>query len=145
MKQTSPEAANVSYRDDILKYALETYKTSPDYPWMDLPGYAVLRHEDNKKWYGLIMDIPKERLGLSGQQTVDILDIKCDPAMIGTLLTKKGFLPAYHMNRGNWITILLDASADKETIFPLLDLSYTLTANRQTKQKMKGHKKSPSS
>lgn len=141
MKKTSSKTKNKSYRDDILKYALKTYATIPDYPWMSLPGYAVLRHKDNKKWYGIIMDVPKDKLGLSGKKTVDVLEIKCDPVMIGSLLTKRGFLPAYHMNRGNWITILLDTSVDKEMIFSLLEISYELTASRQTKQKMKVHKK----
>jgi len=46
-----------SGRDDILKYALEKYETIPDHPWMSLPGYAVLRHKGNNKWYGIIMDV----------------------------------------------------------------------------------------
>lgn len=140
MRQTNSKAKNNSYRDDVLEYALNNHGTTPDYPWIALPGYAVLRHCDNKKWYGIIMDVPKEKLGLSGQKTVDVLEIKCNPDMIGSLLTMKGFLPAYHMNRGNWITILLDTSADKETIFSLLEISYELTASRQTKQQMKIHK-----
>lgn len=43
-----------------------------------MPGYAVLRHEDSRKWYGLIMDVPAEKLGIRGKITVDILEIKCD-------------------------------------------------------------------
>lgn len=78
MRQTSSKTKNQSYRDDILKYALKTYETIPDYPWTSLLGYAVLRHKDNKKWYGIIMDVTKEKLGLSGQKTVDMLEIKCD-------------------------------------------------------------------
>ncbi len=99
MKNTISKTKNKSYRNDILKYTLEKYETIPDYPWKFFPGYAVLRHKDNKKWYGIIMDVPKEKLGLSGQKAVDVLEIKCDPVMIGSLLTKGEFLPAYHMNR----------------------------------------------
>jgi len=134
MKQTSLKTENESYRDDILKYALEKYETIPDHPWMSLPEYVVLRHKDNKKWYGLIMDLPKEKLGLAGQDHIDILNIKCDSNMIGSLLMQKGFLPAYHMNRENWITILLDGSADKEMIFSLLEMSYELTASKKRKK-----------
>jgi len=100
MRQTSSKTKNKSYRNDILKYALEKYETIPDYPWVSLPGYAILRHKDNKKWYGIIMDVPKEKLGLPGQKTIDVLEIKCNPDMIGSLLTMKGFLSAYHMSRG---------------------------------------------
>ncbi|MDE7310934.1 MAG: MmcQ/YjbR family DNA-binding protein [Eubacterium sp.] len=89
-----------------------------------LPGYAVLRHGDTRKWYALIMDVPKGRLGLSGNGSIDILNVKCDPVLSGSLRMEKGFLPAYHMHRENWITILLDGTVEKEKIFPLLEMSF---------------------
>lgn len=116
-----------SYRNDILQYAFEQYQTTPDYPWKSAPNHAVLRHSDNKKWYGLIMNIPQNKIGLTGEEPIDILNIKCDPVFIGSLRMQKGFLPAYHMNKGNWITILLDNTVNKETIFSLLELSFNLT------------------
>lgn len=127
MKQTDLKMNSKSYRDDILEYVLKKYKTEPEYPWMSFPEYAVLRHSGNKKWYGIIMNVPREKLGLSGENIVDILDIKCDPLLIGSLVLEKGFLPAYHMNKGNWITVLLDGTVPAEDIFPLLDMSYENT------------------
>lgn len=127
----------ISYRDDVLQYAAEYYGTKVENLWMRFPRYAVLRHEDNKKWYAIIMDVPREKLGLPGGGCVDILDIKCDPMMSGPLLAEKGFLPAYHMNRGNWITVLLDSSVEKELIFSLLDTSFELTFNRKSLKKSK--------
>ncbi len=47
--------------------------------------------------------------------------------MIGSLRLSKGFLPAYHMNKEHWITILLDGSVEREKIKQLIDLSYELT------------------
>ncbi len=120
-----------SFRSDILAFAHEHYQTSPDYPWRSLPKYAVLRHSDTKKWYAVIMEISKDRLGLPGHDLIDILNLKCDPVLSGSLRLKPGFLPAYHMQRGNWITILLDGTVDKETIFSLLEMSYDLTASRK--------------
>nr|WP_314464406.1 MmcQ/YjbR family DNA-binding protein [uncultured Clostridium sp.] len=130
-----------SYRNSILKFALDQYGTEPEYPWMLLPNYAVLRHTDNKKWYALIMDIPRNRLGLDGNDLIDILNIKCDPIMNGSLRMQEGFLPAYHMHKGNWITILLDGSVDKEMVFSLLDMSFTMTGSRNAgKEKPGGNK-----
>ena len=40
--------------DELLRYARETYKTLPDFPWKDRQGGMVLRHGDSGKWYGLI-------------------------------------------------------------------------------------------
>lgn len=40
---------------------------------------------------------------------------------------KEGFFPAYHMNKENWISILLDGTVSADEIKPLLELSYQLT------------------
>lgn len=47
--------------------------------------------------------------------------------MIGSLRMKEGFFPAYHMNKENWISILLDGTVSADEIEPLLELSYQLT------------------
>lgn len=133
MKQINQNKDTGSLRQEILEFAAASYRAEPDYPWIFLPGYAVLRHSDTRKWYALIMDVPRERLGLSGNGSIDILNIKCDPVLSGSLRMKKGFLPAYHMHRENWITILLDGTVEKENIFPLLEMSFDLTASRQTR------------
>ena len=121
---------NTSIRCSLLSYAKERYGTEPEYPWASLPNYCVLRHADNQKWYGLIMDIPAEKLGLPSKERVDILDVKLDPILVGSLLSAPGFFPAYHMNRDSWITVLLDGSVKIEEIIPLLDLSYSATAEK---------------
>ena len=126
-----------SYRQSVFQFAADKYKTDPEYLWAPAPGYAVLRHSDNKKWYAIIMNVPKEKLGLSGEEYIDILDIKVDPVMIGSLQMKKGFMPAYHMHKGNWITVLLDGSVDKEMIFFLLEMSFDLTASKKAQKKSK--------
>ena len=53
------------------------------------------------------MRVLPERLGLTGEEVLDVMDIKCSSMMIGSLLSKKGFLPAYHMNKNHWISIVL--------------------------------------
>ncbi len=116
-------------RVDIFKYAKETFDTEPEYLWKKFPKYAVLRYKSNSKWYAVIMDIPKQKLGLSGEEKVDILVVKCDPIMIGSLLQNKGYLPAYHMNKDRWITILLNGLVPKDEIFNLLTLSFDLIKN----------------
>ena len=135
MKTENTAAAAKSYRSDVLHYAAENYGTAAENLWMKFPGYAVLRHEENKKWYAIIMDVQWEKLGLSGNGYVDILEIKCDPNISGSLLTKEGILPAYHMNKGNWITVLLDGSVEKDMIFSLLDMSFAITADRKSRRK----------
>mgnify|MGYP002554662185 CR=1 FL=1 len=67
-------------------------------------------------------------------EVVDILNVKCDPRMVGSLLGTTGFLPAYHMNKDKWISILLDGSVSKEEIFPLIDESYNLVMPKAKKR-----------
>ncbi len=114
-------------RASILKYAADTHGTVPDYPWRTLPRYAVLRHADNGRWYCVVLNVPKNRLGLTGHGEVDIIDIKCRPELIGALRQNAGFLPAYHMNKEHWLTIVLDGSVPAREIYTLIDLSFELT------------------
>ena len=65
-----------SLRDEVLNYIRKTYKGEIEYPWMRYPDYGVVRHKDNQKWYALFMDIPRSKLGLSGDEIVDVLNIK---------------------------------------------------------------------
>ena len=112
-------------RQELLGWAQDTYGTEPDFPWND--ENAVLRHDVNKKWYAVLLKVRKDRLGLSGDETADVLNLKCDPLMIGSLLTQPGYFPAYHMSKDKWLSILLDGPAPDEEIKQLLDLSYDLT------------------
>ena len=113
-------------REEIFEYVKEEYNTIQEYSWEKYPLYAVLKHNNNK-WYGIVMNVEKEKLGIDGKKEIDILVVKCPPEMIGNLRLRKGFLPAYHMNKEHWITILLDGSVESEKIKQLIDLSYELT------------------
>ncbi|MBQ8934987.1 MAG: MmcQ/YjbR family DNA-binding protein [Oscillospiraceae bacterium] len=123
------------YREAVLRYAEDIYGTMPEYLWKRTPNYAVLRNRVNRKWYGAVMDLPRKTLGLTGEGIVDILDVKCSPVMIGSLLEQEGYLPAYHMNKNSWITVLLDGTVPMEQIISLLDLSYQLTEPKLKKAK----------
>lgn len=117
----------------LQQFIYETYGTSPEYPWEKSPDYFVFRHNDNRKWFALVMNISKDKLGLQENDSINIMNLKCDPLMIGSLQNETGIYPAYHMNKANWITIALDGSASDEKIKFLLDMSYTLTAKKQKK------------
>lgn len=117
-------------KEQILAYAKKTYRSVPDAPFRTAPTYLVLRHNHTRKWYALFMDVPQEKLGLTGKVHMDILNIKCSPILSGSLRMDKGFLPAYHMHRESWITILLDGTVPAKDIYPLLDMSYALTQEK---------------
>jgi len=114
-------------RSEIFDYAEKKYNSKPDYPFKKYRHYAVLRHPDNDKWFGLVMNVSRDKLGLEGGGEIDVLDIKCHPVKVDDLKAKPGFRPAYHMNKEHWLTAVLDGSVSKEEIFALLDESYDLT------------------
>ncbi len=93
-------------RQELYQWAQDTYGTRPDYPWND--WNAVLRNEDSRKWYALVLEVPVSKLGGSGECILDVLNMKCDPILVGSLRCRPGCYPAYHMNKETWISIALD-------------------------------------
>lgn len=120
-----------SLRHEILEYSLNKYNTKPIYPWTLLPEYAVLRHESSLKWYALFMNVDGQRLGLTPGRIYDVIDLRCREEDISSYLGKRGFLPAYHMSKKDWITILLDGSVDVNKILELLDISFEITRDHK--------------
>lgn len=118
-------------RTELLSWIKKTYGAEPEYPWASDPDSAVFRHHDNRKWYALIMNIPRSKLGLAGDSRVDILNLKADTELSGSFLAQEGIFPAYHMNKTKWISVLLDGTVKTEQILFLLDISFTLTKARK--------------
>ena len=82
--------------------------------------------DKNGKWYAVLMQVEKSRLGLEEESMVDIINVKCEPDMVGLLTQTYGFLSGYHMNKKYWITMLLDGRVSEAKILDFLDLSYDL-------------------
>lgn len=116
-------------RKEIFEWCRQQYGTEPDYPWND--RNAALRHKENNKWYGVIIEVDRQKLGMDGNGVIDILNVKCDPVMIGSLRMREGFYPAYHMNKDKWITILMDRPELNQITKDLLSISYELTKTKK--------------
>lgn len=114
--------------EDILAYAAKAFQTEPERPWRQYPEYVVLRHAQNGKWYGLIMTLPRAKLGLAGKGNVEVVNLKCDHVLDVLLHSAPGAaLPAYHMNKKHWITIVLDGVFPDDELYALIDESHGLT------------------
>lgn len=114
-------------RFEVYNHIKDYYNVEPDFPWIKYPQYAVFRHQRNKKWFALIMNIKRSTLKIDGEGTADVINLKTDPLFIGSLQQKAGVLPAYHMSKKSWVTVLLDGSFDKQELFCLIDESFNLT------------------
>lgn len=115
-------------RQELERYITETYSAEAETPWVKYPDNTIFRHSGNRKWFAATLKVPKEKLGLSGHGVVDIVNLKCDPLLAGTLRETPGVCPGYHMNKEHWISVLLDGSVAEGTVKTLLDMSYDLTA-----------------
>ncbi len=120
-----------SCRNEIFDYVAKKYETEPEYLWQKFPQYAVLRNNRNEKWYAVIMNVSKEKLGLSGKENMDIINIQCDAILMGSLLKERGYCQAYHMNKEKWITAFLDGTVSLAEIKHLIDFSYEITDRKK--------------
>ena len=114
-------------RADIFSFALDQYGITPDFPWGRTPNCAILRHANSRKWFCVVMDITEDKLGLPGDRRIDVLLLKCDPVLNGSMRSQPGIYPAYHMNKSHWITVVLDSTLPVCQIYALLDDSFRLT------------------
>ena len=113
-------------KPELIDYIANRFSADPEYPWEDDQTDCVFRHGNNKKWFALYMEVERKRLGLEGNGTASILNVKTGPLLQGSYLGMQGILPAYHMNKTNWVSIILDA-IDQKTFEELLDISWELT------------------
>ena len=119
------------------KYINEVYGVAAEYPWVNAPSFAVYRHSSNNKWFAVVMDIPKSRFGFTDNENISVVNLKCDPLLIGSLTKDEGIFPAYHMNKAYWVSVWLDGTVEREKIEWLLNLSFELTKGSTKKHKNK--------
>ena len=66
---------------------------------------------------------------------IDILNVKSDPLLIGSLRGQEGYFPAYHMNKEKWLSIQLGKPELDDAMKNLLSLSHELTAPKKRNSK----------
>ncbi len=123
-------------RQDLLNHIADTYGIAPDYPFEGDFTTAVCRHGGSRKWFALLMEIPRSRLGLAGDGSVNVVNLKISPEMLPSLLQERGVFPAYHMSKTHWVTVALDGSevsASDEMAAFLTEVSFTLTEKKRKK------------
>jgi predicted DNA-binding protein (MmcQ/YjbR family) len=113
-------------REALFAAVLEKYQVEPDYPWRKNSDYAVLRHKFKKKWFALVYRISAQKLGLEGDALLEVMNVKVQPELLGSLRMQPGILPAYHMNKEHWVTVLLDKVPEGDAL-DLIDESFRLT------------------
>ena len=117
-------------KQQFLEYCLNTYGTSPDYPFDEDFETAVLRHADNRKWYALVMRVSRRKFGFDNDEVIDVVNLKLPTEMFGSFGVADGVYPAYHMNKLHWISVLLSNAPDDIVKF-LVNVSFEATKSRK--------------
>ena len=112
-------------RSELISYIVERYSTEPEHPWMD--DNIIFRHSSNRKWFAIAMQVSYHTLGIAKEGIADVANVKCGPLLMGAYRGKAGILPGYHMNKDNWVSILLDGTVEDSLIKELLQISYDMT------------------
>jgi len=112
----------------IMTLVQEKYGNQLEYLWEKSPDTAVLRHEDNQKWYAILMRIPWDRLDKGRDGLVEAVNLKHD--QVADLLSQNGIYPAFHMNKRYWISLPLDDTLTDEKVLELFERSWFLTSKK---------------
>lgn len=110
----------------IITYVEQTHQDHLEFLWEKFAGNAVLRRQDNRKWYAALLTLAKIKLGLAETDTVEVIDLRGSPEEIEPLLDGKRYFPGYHMNKKHWYTICLDGSVSTQEICERIEISYLL-------------------
>ena len=115
---------------EVIKYIKEKYHDDLEFLWEKFPNDAIWRNKQNNKWYGLILTIDENKLGIKSSKKVEIIDLRYPKEDIKNIVDNKKIFPGYHMNKNSWLTIKLDGIVTLQEIYKLIDISYELSIKK---------------
>lgn len=137
-------------REELEKFALSLGGVHCGCPFRDDFTTLVMRHADSGKWFGIYMPAPVKSLikgagqekaaalsdFFNGAKRAFVVCLKCQPELSAVLQQNYvGVLPAYHMNKRLWISVILGCDVDRGTVEKLITLSYDITNVRARREK----------
>ena len=129
-KCTIPNIYKSKQANEIIKYIKEKYNDDLEFLWKKFDDNAVWRNKKNNKWYGALLIVASNKIGVNSDEIVEIIDLRYQKEEIKKVIDNVKIFPGYHMNKDNWITIKLDESVEIEKIFKLIDNSYNISLTK---------------
>ncbi len=109
-------------KEDIIEYCLTLKDTYKDYPFSNDEESVTMKHLKNNKWFALIMSVKNKVY----------LNVKTIPTYSELLRNSYEYIiPAYHMNKEHWNTIIISDKVDASLVKELIEQSYELTKNNR--------------
>lgn len=107
-------------RREVIDYCLSFKNVFEDYPFRD-NNWCVIRHEKNKKVFAWIFD----------KDGYVWVNVKCNVEWRDFWRnTFESVVPAYHLNKMHWNSIILDGTIPIEDIKRMIGESYDLTRGK---------------
>lgn len=108
-------------RKDAVDFCLQLENTYEDYPFSD-KNWTLMRHRKNNKVFAWIF----ERNGHMW------INVKGSPEWCDFWRSEyKSVIPAYHLNKTHWNSIILDGTVPNEKIHDMIYDSYKLTEKKR--------------
>ena len=107
-------------RSDVVSYCMGFAHAYEDYPFDDV-NWTVMRRRDTRRGFAWIF----ERDGLIW------VNVKSDPD--DALAFRNAYasvLPAYHMNKKHWNSVVLDGTVPGDVVRGMIAASYDLCAKK---------------
>lgn len=110
---------------EIIDYCLTYKNVFEDYPFHD-PNWCVIRHKENNRVFAWIFE-------KDGHVWINV---KCDPQWCDFWRNAfQSVIPAYHLNKEHWNSIILDGTVPDKEIQRMIGESYDLTSARKERRK----------
>lgn len=104
-------------RKQAIDYCLSLDHSYEERPFRD-KNWTVIRHKGNKKVFAWIFE----------KDDHIWINVKCEPGMLEFLRQiYTAVVPAFHLNKDHWNSIILDGTVPAEEIREMIKQSFVLT------------------
>ena len=116
----------------LIDWVASQYGERLEFLWERLPDCAVWRHAGNQLWYAVLMRVSRHKITGQGNDKVDVLDLRYQRELLPDFVRhQKGVYPGWHMNKDNWISVILDETLTTDNIKTLIDNSREIAGSKK--------------
>jgi len=111
-------------RAEAIKFCLKQKDVYEDYPFQD-SNWTVIRHKENRKVFAWIYE----------KDSYIWINVKCDTEWRDFWRSAfQSVIPAYHLNKKHWNSIILDGTVPNKDIQRMIEESYDLTKPKKKRR-----------